>query len=211
MKFWTFQGLGVLLELHKNGIYKPDFTTEYYKNNCYRKNSYNYILNLYNNKFNQTNKGLIFGLSECMGNKILTLDDYKNTLKFINGWGFSSAAKETYLLELDIPVDEEILMPIDFYRFCSLIDLMDINPEDQDNIAYDNISLIEHNKIHLFESNISNIKGYENIYQLKQVHFPYTKKEYITNIYKGIEYHERESFIESDCEYLKYFKQILLK
>lgn len=216
MKFWTFQGLGTMLQLRTDGIYIPDFDTEYYKKNCYRLNSYNCILNLYNKKLNQNNKGLIFGISECMGNSINTYEDYKNTLKTIGGYGFSSSVGEIYLLELDIPVEEEYIMPIDFYRFGALIDLMDINTRYKFDIFQDpadgeKLSLIDYHKKHLFESNLINIEKYKGVYELKQVHFPYIKKEYITNIYNGIEYNDSmDYFIESSCHYLNYFKQVLL-
>lgn len=215
-KFWTFQGLGVLLELRKHGKYLPCFTDifkhKYTDDEC-KITAYNYILQKYN-ELNKTNgQGLVFGITEFQENPITYYSDYVHAISEFGAHGISSCCDDIYVLELEIP-DTINLTSVDFYRFSDLI-YYTSEPEQRewDGIHDDS----ELSKKYLFTAN-----GPDENYELKQSHIHKITTDMIKGIYRGVEYTQciklidgryipdKSQLIYSNCKYLEYFRKTLI-
>lgn len=210
MKFWTHQGLGVLVELRSEGVYYPKFK-EIFKHKYFKedqkKYAYGYALKRYLaiNKNHISNeelhkaKGLIFGLSHFWSSKIETYEDYK--FLTLNEWknGLFSCADDEYVLELEINKPEELFLPIDFYIFSDLI----FFSSDECDKDFKRVNRLKKN---LLKPNCG------NDYELRQYHNHCITTNMIKGIYPAVDLDiENKKLCESKCQYLKYFRQTLIK
>jgi hypothetical protein len=207
IKFWTYQNILTLEELVRQGIYYPDFNKTCI--NKHQRFAYNHILVVYKALHPDINNinGLVFGITEYDFKPILNLNDYENTISNFGASGTYCAKDEYYLLELELDMDEDKIMPIDFYKFSDLIYYtgIEIGTKQLDGINFDS----EIVKGDLFKPN-----GINNTYELKQSHLPYIHKSMIKNIYPSIGYTLSSNIVYkkeySKCSKLEYYKDKLL-
>ncbi|MGL5330905.1 MAG: hypothetical protein ACRDD7_16700 [Peptostreptococcaceae bacterium] len=199
MKLWTVQSKEVLHEINISGVYTPDFNSYYYKNH-YFKNTYKYILDIYNmniySKYTRGKraKGLIFGITKFEDNLVESYEDYYNTLIEFDHSGITKGLPEHYLLELEI--DDDKLLNIDFFRYSDVLFYLDIEPDITEANKFKDI---------MFTENDSGIE------RLVQSNYHKITKNSIVNIYPALIQVENNNIIESSCEYLNYFKHVLLR
>lgn len=193
MKFWTVQNKYTLDKIIEDGIYHPDinFKSEFVVK---ADNAYNIIKRSYelmNNNIRVT--GLVFGLTQYMGNPITSYDEYKHVIADSGAPGISISENDFYVLELEVP-DNINLASCQFYNFADLLYYLDLETEYYD-----------YNEK---QKAINDLFSKDSFLDLVQSHIHYIDKSMIKNIYKSYNYHLGD--IYGECKDLEYYKDKIL-
>lgn len=198
VKFWTVQNKYTLDKIVQDGVYYPDFI---YKGELVNKDvklSYEIIKRIYQKRNKIDNiKGLVFGLTNYLGQNINDYEYYKHMIRDSKANGISYCHDDYYVLELE--VDENIIdmCSCHFYNFADLIYYFDIEY-----------------KFTTHEDRMLTLKNLfidDSCMYLIQSHIHYIDRVMIKGIYKSYDYVSNiDSYEYGKCEKLEYYKNKLI-